>query len=236
MQNNREGYQVLATKVSNWAYERLNRLARKKGMSIYELVQMVCDTLLRYMDDRHNMTPEMERAMSIFEHMVGWDNAVNLTDHTQEHTIVEATYFVSAEGKKGTRAIHVERPFFDNWHQTENLQQILERTLELLAPERYGRLRRLAIDNDCSSLLELLDTMIDRYMREQDNEVLRSEFQDADRSEFGKKPAYIRYTKQQKADMDMFEAAERRRIEQESEEARQHLEDEMPFKPFGYEW
>ena len=60
-------YVVLATKVSRITAEHLARIAKKKGMTIYELIQMVCDTLRRYMDDRHNLSEEMERAMSIFE-------------------------------------------------------------------------------------------------------------------------------------------------------------------------
>jgi predicted DNA-binding ribbon-helix-helix protein len=82
MQDRREGYQTVATKISNMAYERLNKIARKKGLTIYELIQMVCDTLIRYMDDRHNLSEEMERAMSIFEHLTGWADALNLADPT----------------------------------------------------------------------------------------------------------------------------------------------------------
>ena len=48
-------YEVVATKLSKDANLRLERIARMKHMSKYELVQMVCDTLIRYMDDRHNL-------------------------------------------------------------------------------------------------------------------------------------------------------------------------------------
>ena len=53
-----EKFVVLATKVSRTAAEQLARIAKKKGMTIYELIQMVCDTLIRYMDDRHNLSEE----------------------------------------------------------------------------------------------------------------------------------------------------------------------------------
>ena len=67
-QNDR--FVVIPTKLSRHAAEQLERIARRKGMSKYKLLQMVCDTLIRYCDDRYNLTEEMERAMSIFEHMV----------------------------------------------------------------------------------------------------------------------------------------------------------------------
>lgn len=46
-----ENYKVLSTKVSSDTYELLNRLAKGKGMRVYELMQMCADTLVRYMSD-----------------------------------------------------------------------------------------------------------------------------------------------------------------------------------------
>lgn len=208
MQDPREGYQTVATKISNIAYERLNKIARKKGMTIYELIQMVCDTLIRYMDDRHNLTQDMERAMSIFEHMIGWQGVFNLADPTIMPEVCEATYYLTAEGKRGVRAVHVEKPFFGNWKENENVQQIMERTIDLLSPQRYRRLRALAVELDCSSLLDLFDHLIDYHTREQDAAALRREFEDADRSEFGKKPNSTAYKRHHKQDMTMFDQLE----------------------------
>ena len=87
-----EKFVVLATKVSRTAAEQLARIAKKKGMTIYELIQMVCDTLIRYMDDRHNLSEEMERAMSIFEHLTGWADALNLADPTVHKEVAQAVY------------------------------------------------------------------------------------------------------------------------------------------------
>ena len=60
---------VVATKLPRTAAERLAKIAKKKKTTIYALIQMCCDTIIRYMDDRHNLSEEMERAMAIFEHM-----------------------------------------------------------------------------------------------------------------------------------------------------------------------
>lgn len=178
------------TKVHPFIHHRLEKIAKKKGISVYEMLQMVCDTLTRYMDDRHNLTPEMEKAMSIFEHMEGWANALNLADPTVQKIIGEATYFFyDPEGKKkGCRAIHVTKPFFGNWEQNINIQEILERTICLLMPERYTRLRKLAVDKECSSIVELIDTLIDEHSQDEDVKFFREAFEDAERSEYGKKP------------------------------------------------
>ena len=184
-----EKYKIVATKVSPHTYKRLIKIIRKKGLkSLYDMLQTVCDTLVRYMDDRHNLTPDMERAMSIFEHMDGWSGAFNLCDPTTQPEVCEAVYFIGTHGTKGYRAVLVERPLMGKWRQTYNVQEILERMLFNLSPERYRWLRALAVDKECNSILELLDVMIDHHSRDIDIQHFRQEFEDADRSEWGIKP------------------------------------------------
>lgn len=240
MRENKE-YKPLGTKISKEAWQRLHVLASKKGMSIYEMIQMVCDTLLRYMDDQHNLTPEMEKAMAIFEHMEGWSQAFNLADPTMQSEIGEATYYLQdAEGKKrGVRAVHVTKPFMEAGRtETMNLQQILERTIELLMPERYRRLCALAEEKDCSGLLELLDTLIDLHAADSDTEELRQQFEDCNRHEYGKPIEYGKRTRQTK----------RRNIETMTSGSRQDgnthddapeevdMYERMGFQPHGGEW
>lgn len=196
-QDNNENYKVVATKVSNYIRERMQALLKQRGLSEYEMLQMVYETIVRYMDDRHNLTPEMERAMFIFEHLNGWANAFNLADPTVEPEIVSATYYMGDPSKIGVHAVHVERPMLkelsEEWMQTINVQDILEQTICLLMPERYKRLRQLAVDMDCTSILELIDTLIDEHSKDSDIAEVRQGFEDANRSDFGKTPADAPY-------------------------------------------
>lgn len=199
-----EKYEMLQTKVSAEAYRRIKRIEKKKGLTSYGIIQMMVDCIIRYMDDAHNLTPEMEQAMSIFEHMVGWREALNLADPTSEKEIGEAVYFfMSSDGsRKGTRAVMVTKPFFGNWEQTENVQAILERMLNHLFPERYMRLRRLVVDNNCQSILQLLDHLIDEHGKDSDIKHFREEFEDANRGDFGQAPEYVRTKQRQKRGID----------------------------------
>lgn len=199
MEDNKN-YVKKQTKVHPYINTRIEKIAKKKGISVYTMLQMVLDTLGRYMDDRHNLTPEMEKAMSIFEHMEGWKKALNLADPTVQKRIGEATYFFydPAGRMKGCRAIHVIKPLdkskgqvmssIGDWQQTINIQDILERTICLLMPERYSRLRKLAVDKECSSIVELIDTLIEEHSQDEDVKFFREAFEDAERSEYGKKP------------------------------------------------
>lgn len=192
-ENNR--YVVIGTKTSRQFYVTFNEICRKKGIKPYQAMQMMVDSFVRYTDDRHNLSAEMEQLMSIFEHMEGWRDAFNLADANTERQIDEAVYFMTANGKKGTRAVMVHRPYFGNWTETYNVQHILERMIEVLFPERYRRLRALAVDMECNSLLELLDIMIDAHTVEQVNRELRKDFEDCNRHEYGKPIEYGQRTK-----------------------------------------
>lgn len=203
-ENNR--YVVIGTKTSRQFYVTFNEICRKKGIKPYQAMQMMVDSFVRYTDDRHNLSAEMEQLMSIFEHMEGWRDAFNLADATPDKDITEAIYLLTANGKKGARAVMVHRPYMGEWTETVNMQAILERVIEVLMPERYRRLRALAVDMDCNSILELLDRMIDYHTIEQLNAEMRKDFEDCNRHDYGKPIEYGQRTKRKHhKGMDMYD-------------------------------
>lgn len=250
-----EKFKNISTKVSSFVKERIGLICKRRGLNEYEMLQMMCDCIIRYMDDRHNLTPEMERVMSIFEHLEGWKNAFNLADYTTKSDICEAFYVLKAKGKTGFRVIHVQRPWWDgihSWKQTANIQQILERFFEVLLPEKYKRLRVLCAEKGITSQLDMLDFMIDANIRDEINGQYRQEFEDAARAENGKPLAYGERTKRVKhKSVDMFERQtsisfndeDKSTAEEEvarnsagTDDVHNWLEDNMDFRPFGHEW
>ena len=182
----------VAGKISTWSYGRIMRILKRKGLNIYQMIQNFCDTIIRYMDDKHNRTPDVEKAMNMFEQMIGWENNFNLCDPNTKPEISEATYYLSDftkdKAKKGVRVVHVERPLMDKWTQTFNVQQILERFMCLTFPSLYRRLRFIAVCRECTSILELLIDIVGELEREEDKKELLRDFEDADRGDFGQKP------------------------------------------------
>lgn len=184
----------LGTKTSPEFKRIFLRICERKRINPYRAIQMMVDTFVRYTDDRHNLSAEMARLMSIFEHADGWEQAINLADAQAKKHIAEAIYLLTAEGKTGSRAVMVHRPYMGDWMETANIQQILERVIEVLAPERYRRLRALAVDTDCNSILELLDHLVDNQTAEQEEAELRKEFEDC-RHDYGRPIIYGERTK-----------------------------------------
>lgn len=179
----------ITTKISAWAYERLTRICRRIGIDHYGLAQNTYWSFIKYMDDKHNLTPENEKVMATFENMMGWKENFNLADPNAKPQIAEATYYMTDEnGKKGVQVMHVERPFFGKWTQNFNVQQILERFLCLTFPGLYKRLRFIAVCRDCSSIFELLTDIACELEREEDKKEFKQPFEDANRSEWGKQP------------------------------------------------
>lgn len=225
-------YVVIATKVRPDFAETFQRICKKKGINTYTAIQMMVDTFVRYTDDRHNLSQEMEHMVTLFEHMDGWSEALNLADPEQELRIEEAVYLMSSEKRKGVRAVMVHRPYFGDWKDTAttNIQYIIERTIEALCPERYRRLRALAVEMDCSSILELIDLMIDRHTMEVLNEQYRAGFIDNNRHDFGKPVEYGQRTKR-KHHKTVDSMQQQIKFNDPDD-----LEEEQGFRPHGGDW
>jgi hypothetical protein len=173
-------------------------------MTIYELIQMVCDTLIRYMDDRHNLSEEMERAMSIFEHMVGWADALNLADPTVNKEVAQAVYIFQDGGdaeqpnkqrKKGFRVVMVDKPFMGQWTEDSNVMHIFERIFNICMPDLYMKLFRARILLGCNNVSEVINQLADAQVIMHLNDEYRKDFEDADRADNGHAVAYGQKTK-----------------------------------------
>ena len=248
-----EKYKGLGTKVSPEFHKLFRRICHKKGLKTYDAIQMMAEAFVRYTDDQHNLSEEMERLMMLFEHMQGWRNAFNLADATPDKDITEAIYLLTAKGKKGARAVMVHRPYIGNWTETVNVQVILERVIKVLMPERYRRLSALAIDMECNSIMELLDSLLTRHSNEADEKEFRKDFEDCRRGDFGQEPKedgpyrrhphksvdmYERQTVIQFGDDDkeIAEAEVKESMRHDPDAERKWLEDNVDFQPFDQEW
>ena len=206
MKDDEGKFVTVAGKVSTWCYGRLSRILRKRGLNIYQMIQNFCDSIVRNMDDRHNLTPESEKIMATFEHMIGWEDNFNLGDPNVKPEVSEATYYLTDEdGKKGVRVMHVEKPFFGQWTQNFNIQQILERFMCLTFPQLYKRMRFIAVCRQCASIFELLTEIVAELEEEEKKRELLEDFEDADRGDWGQKPHEHPYRRRhEKSDDTLF--------------------------------
>jgi len=186
-----ERYKVIATKVSTAFYKIFKRICRKKDMKTYEVVQIMVETFVRYTDDRHNLSAEMERLMTTFEHMEGWKDCFNLADVSEtEKEIETAIYIMRARGKNGERVVMVNRPWMQSWFESYNVRDIMERVFEAIMPERYMRMRILTGELGFEHILDLLDYFIDLHSKDSDIATFRQLFEDSARADNAKPVEY----------------------------------------------
>ena len=174
-----QGFVTVATKVSENMARVLNQIARKKGIKVYELMQLVCWFLVRYTSDEHNLNEDINRLMIMFHSEVGWKEAFNLCNPTGENEVAQELLILQQPGKRGFGAVLVDKPFMGKWTQTENVNHLVERVIEVCLPDVYKRLRLLATEMDCQSLAEALIMMADAQTIEWLNEQNRREMEGA---------------------------------------------------------
>ena len=169
------------TKVTPEVYAHIESLCKTYGMSIFKMLQMFLDCAVRFMDDRHNLDYNLVRAIRMFEDLPGWKNSICLASDNQEVGIVEAFYVMRAKGMSGYRLAHVERPMLEgddeHWQGTYNIQQMLERFIELVNPILYRHLRQLAVEMETNSMFDMIHTLADNYKENPDEAELRTQFE-----------------------------------------------------------
>ena len=140
----------------------------------------------------------MVRDRSIFEHLTGWADALNLADPTVHKEVAQAVYiFQSAPDtpRKGFRAKMVSKPFMGTWDETSNVMDIFERIFNICMPELYMKLFRARVILGCERVSEVINMLADAEVIMHLNGELRQEFEDAARMDNGKGYGYGQKTK-----------------------------------------
>ena len=199
-----DDYSVISTKVSTDSYARLKAICEKGGFTMYDMLQMMCECLIRFMDEEHNIQEPMMKVIRLFENLPAWKTALRITepfimtrkkevvrgsikkviDVDTSVEIVEAFYVIRRKGKTGSRLVHVVRPTMENdaegWTCNYNTVQQLERFMELTNESLYKHLRCLSTDLGTVSLLDTIHTIANLYRENPDEGELRLQFESND--------------------------------------------------------
>lgn len=152
---------TVATKVSQETADILNRIAKAKGIEIYELMQLVVQFIVRSTKSDHNLSDEMNRLLVMWHSDPGWKDAYNHCHPTAKKVIDQEVLIMHQEGRKGFGATMINRPIMGKCTQTECVDDIVERVVEVCMPGIYRRLRMLSVDMGCDSISDLLILLTD---------------------------------------------------------------------------
>ena len=191
---------VINTKVTPSAKKRLDTICRKYGFSLYDMLQMMCDCLIRYMDDFHNLDENLIRIIRMFEGLPGWKNAFRLTEDMSDAQVMEAFYVLRhPKGKGASRLVHVRRPVIegdaDSWQVTYNSQEQLKRFIELTNESLYKHLHMIGVELGTQSFIDTIHRIADAYSENPDEVELRLQFENNDwhkGAQLHERPSYKR--------------------------------------------
>ena len=171
----------LLTRVTPEVWARLKGLEDQYGITIFRLLRMLADCIVRFMDSETNLSEDLLRIIRMFEGLPGWRKSICLADGMEEMEVVEAFYVLRQPKRSGYRLVWVEKPIMEGdaegWMMTFNVQKILERFMELVNPSLYMHLRSLGVDLGTESILDTIHTISNLYKPNPDEEELRIQFE-----------------------------------------------------------
>lgn len=210
--NNQEKYEGMGTKVSPSMAVVINAICDSLGVDVYHLLQQFLYTMVRAASKHHELSPEIQKIMTLMESDAGWQNAFNLCN-PDGLKVAQCILILEQEGKKGFGAVMIDRPWMDMSTQTECVDDILERVCEVCMQGIYRRLRLMGAKMDCSNLSETLLTMIDKQTIIEIDEENSIEMRGPDNiADNGKAYAYGKKTKAKHHRTVDSEAARQQRI------------------------
>ena len=200
----------LLTRVTPEVWARLKGLEDQYGITIFRLLRMLADCIVRFMDSETNLSEDLLRIIRMFEGLPGWKKSICLADGMEEMEVVEAFYVLRQPKRSGYRLVWVEKPIMSGdakgWMMTFNVQKILERFIELTNLSLYMHLRSLGVDLGTESRLDTIHTIANLYKPNPDEEELRIQFENNKWHKGGKANQDVRYQTRKFHSSDYFES------------------------------
>lgn len=200
----KQPYKVFSTKISAEQARKFEAINKVDGASEYEVIQMLIDAYIRLKDPGQVVSPALNKLRIAFEIGVRLVDRLRLSDPSAKVDVREATYFLGDKEHKGMRMVHVYQPFMGDAESTQNLIEILERTVEEM-PVLHQKLKKEAKRRGIPSIYELLCTLADEMDGIEDVNEIEETFADVNKNDFGKEMADGPYKRTMVNSMSSFE-------------------------------
>lgn len=178
-----ERFEQLGTKIDPAMAEVLDACCNVMGVDVYHLLQWFAYTIVKASSPMHELDPRIQKLMLMLDRDAGWQTAFNLCN-PDCLKIAQVVLILEQENHKGFGAVMIDRPWMGKApdkvddldphradpQMTENVDTILERTLEVTMSGIYRRLRLLGAKRKCDNfsdvLLDMLENEDNRFTEE----------------------------------------------------------------------
>ena len=199
MNNDREKFEPMGTKIDPAMAVVWNAVCEALGTDTYHMLQNFIYAMIRMASDNHRQTPEAQKLMALLETDTAWQTAINLCAPNGKKTIAQMILIVEEKDSDGFAMFMLDKPFMSDVRQTENVNAIIERTIEVGLKTLYKKLRLLKEQMGCRWLtdviLETLDAQDILNLEASNREEMQG---DNNYSEYGKPIEYGKVNKRKK--------------------------------------
>ena len=200
---NTKRVQLPGPKVTPEVEIKLNNLAARIGMdSVYQMLSLCVDALIKYMDKDCQLDPELQKLIDMFERFEGWGQVCALTSSNPKWSVAEAVYFIRDEDKCGYTACWVKKPFFGDAKATFNKRDILDMVIRRAFPAMNRRLDLMGMQLSTSCHADTINQLLSDNIEDPNDIELREMFADCGRNEFGKDLTPTKYIKRKRKDIE----------------------------------
>ena len=161
MEPNNQNFEPKGTKISPAMAVVWDAVCEALGTNTYDLIQQFIYAMIRAASEQHDKSPEIQRLLDALDLDPGWQNAINLCAPNGKLKISQMVLIVEQEDKQGFGMVMLNKPYMGDVTQTENVNLIIERVLEVGLKKIYRKLRMIKADMRVNWLSDVLASMID---------------------------------------------------------------------------
>ena len=159
-EDNTQGFEPKGTKISPAMAVVWDAVCEALGTNTYDLIQNFIYSMIRAASEQHDKSPEIQRLLDALDLDPGWQNAINLCAPNGKLKISQMVLIVEQEDKQGFGMVMLDKPYMGDVQQTENVNLIIERVLEVGLKKLYKKLRMIKADMRVNWLSDVLASMI----------------------------------------------------------------------------
>lgn len=161
MKYNEESYELVQTKVQKHVKQLLDILSEMRGMSTYELLQLLINGYISYAKASTEVPDEFRHLYESLKFDAAWNNAYNFASPTAQQDIAQMILVLQQPGRNGFGMMMVNKPFMSDAYQTMCMPEIVQRVLEIALGFRdFVSLRQMVVYHEASDVLDMIRKMI----------------------------------------------------------------------------
>lgn len=160
-EDNTQGFEPKGTKISPAMAVVWDAVCEALGTNTYDLIQNFIYSMIRAASEQHEKSPEIQKLLDALDLDPGWQNAINLCAPNGKLKIAQMVLIIEQEDKSGFGMVMLNKPYMGDVTQTENVNLIIERVIEVGMKKLYKKLRGIKADMKCNWLSDVMLTMID---------------------------------------------------------------------------